>query len=164
MGRGLLQLSVWACALAVFATGARASLTLNTGAQVATHAGNLVTNGSFETGAPAPGSANFVYWATGTTNLPFAVPAGWISSGQPQTYAFWGSDGPGLGVNFSAALPDGAAGLYFGNGLTAIDKTPTHNPDGTAFPRRPPSRRPTAAPRRFHKSSIPSCSPPRATS
>jgi len=111
---------------------ARASLTLNTGPQVATPVGNLVTNGSFEIGAPAPGIANEVYWATGTTYTPFAVPPGWTSSGAASTYALWGSDGIiTQGINYSAVLPDGKAGIYFGNGTMTINQTPVFHADGT---------------------------------
>src|SRR5262245_24689686 len=93
---------------------ARASLTLLSGPQQGTHVGNLVVNGSFEAGAPAPGFANQLFWATGTSNTPFGVPGGWTSSGASSTYALWGGDGiSGQGINFSAPLTDGSAGLYF---------------------------------------------------
>jgi hypothetical protein len=124
--------------LAALASPAHASLVLNTGVQIATHAGNLVTDGSFETSAPAPGYANKVYWATGTTNTPFAVPSGWTSSGTPATYALWGSDGPGLGQNGSDTIPDGQAALYFGNYYTTVNQTPTFNANGlVTFPSPP---------------------------
>src|SRR4051812_24661350 len=77
------------CAL-LSSTSARASISMLGGPQVGTHAGNLVVNGSFETGAPAAGTS--VYWATGTTSAPFAVPTGWTSSGTADNYALWGSD------------------------------------------------------------------------
>lgn len=130
----------WAafCALASLAGAAQASITQVIGPQSATHVGNLVTNGSFETGAPAPGLSNLVYWASGTTNSPFSVPTGWTSSGQPASYAYWGSDGVGLGVNFSAPLPDGQAGLYFGNGITTVDQAPTYGPNGVVTWGSPP--------------------------
>src|SRR4051794_38483447 len=80
------------CGLVGLTANANASLTLLTGPPVATHVGNLVTNGSFETGAPAPGSANYVYWATGTTNTPFAPIPSWNSLGTAFNYALWGAD------------------------------------------------------------------------
>jgi len=114
-------------------------MTLLAGPQVGTHAGNLVVNGSFETGAPAPGFS--VYWATGTTSTPFAVPAGWTSSGTAANYAVWGSDqvSSPYTTEGSATLPDGNAGLYFGNGTgMASSAAPTFNPDGTvSFPSPP---------------------------
>jgi hypothetical protein len=124
------------CLIVGCCASARAALVLNTGPQIATQAGNLVTNGSFETGAPAPGFANALYWATGTTNTPFAVPAGWTSTGQPSTYAYWGADGiSGQGTNFSDVLPNGVAGMYFGNGLTTVSPGPSFNTNGTVtFP------------------------------
>ncbi len=117
---------------------AEASFTLNTGAQIATQTGNLVTNGSFETNAPAPGFANQLYWATGTTNTPFAVPPGWTSAGQPQTYALWG-DSSGTGSHHgSDTIPDGKAALYFGNYYTGFSQPPTFHPDGSVtFPSPP---------------------------
>ncbi len=126
-------------ALAAAAHPAHASLTLLSGPPQGTHVGNLVTNGSFETGAPAPGFANQLYWATGTANTPFGVPTGWTSSGAPQTYALWGSDGiSGQGVNFSDVLPDGNAGLYFGNATTGVSQTPTFHANGSVtFPSAP---------------------------
>jgi hypothetical protein len=105
-----------------------------------THTGNLVTNGSFENGAPAPGFANANYWATGTTLTPFAVPAGWSSSGGASSYAYWGSDGTiPNSINGSDAIPDGSAAMYFGNGAPAfVDQPPTFNANGTvSFPAAP---------------------------
>ena len=121
------------------AGSACASLTLLSGPQQGNNmTGNLVTNGSFETGAPAPnGPINF--WATGTANTPFAVPGGWTSSGSTSTYASWGSTGAGpYQTQGSANLPDGQAGLYFGNLFTTVDQTPTWNANGTvSFPGNP---------------------------
>jgi len=117
----------------------QASLVLSSGLGT-TQAGNLVTNGSFENGAPAPGFANAQYWATGTTLTPFAIPAGWSSSGGASSYAYWGSDGnfPNS-INGSAAIPDGTAAMYFGNGAPAfVDQPPTFNANGTVtFPAAP---------------------------
>jgi hypothetical protein len=115
------------------------SLTLlPAGPQLGNNASNLVTNGSFEVGAPAP-NGPITFWATGTTNAPFAVPAGWTSSGAASTYANWGSTGTGpYTIAGSANLPDGSAGLYFGNLITTIDQTPTFNADRTVtFPGSP---------------------------
>src|SRR5205823_1391455 len=52
------------------------------------HTGNLIQNGSFEDHPGPP--ANLLYWATGTTNTPFATPANWDTSGASQSYALWG--------------------------------------------------------------------------
>jgi hypothetical protein len=122
------------------ASQARASLTMGSGLGT-THAGNLVANGSFEAGAPAPGLANELYWATGTSLAPFAVPAGWTSSGGASSYALWGSDGTfPQSINGSDALPDGNAALYFGNGAPAfVNQPPTFNPNGRVTFPSPPS-------------------------
>ncbi|MBS0191010.1 MAG: hypothetical protein U0573_03820 [Phycisphaerales bacterium] len=107
-----------------------ASLSILSGPQQGTHVGNLVTNGSFETGAPAINTT--VAWATGTSLTPFAVPPGWTSSGSSNAYAYWGGTGAGpYQVALSDNLPDGQNGLYFGNNFTDIDKTPTWNANGT---------------------------------
>jgi len=129
--------SLFFLALVALAGPAHASLTLNTGAQIATPVGNLVVNGSFETNAPAVG--NVVYWATGTTLTPFAVPPGWTSLGQSQTYAMWGSSGPNQGIVGSDAFPDGQSGLYFGNLYTSVDQTPIFNPNGMVTFANPPT-------------------------
>jgi hypothetical protein len=116
-------LATGAAVLLMTHASAEASMTLLSGPSTATHVGNLVTNGSFENGAPAPGT--FQFWATGTTLTPFAVPPGWASSGAPGTYAMWGSD-PGSPVRLrqSDVLPDGQNGMYFGNGAPAIASLP----------------------------------------
>lgn len=110
---------------------AHASLTLlPPGPQLATQAGNLVFNGSFESGAPAPvGSINF--WATGTASTPFSVPPGWQSAGDTQTYAYWGSTtaSPPWTIAGSAILPHGQSGVYFGNGIATVDLPPTFQAD-----------------------------------
>lgn len=125
---------------------AAASLTLlPPGPSIATHAGNLVTNGSFEyrnaLGMPGPGATGSeVLWATGSIHTPFAVPYGWTSSGGPETYAAWGGN-LGLPVTHrgSAPLPDGVNALYFGNGQGAmVDLPPTFNSNGeVTFPGTP---------------------------
>lgn len=110
-----------------------ASLTL-VGNSSLPHAGNLVTNGSFELGSPGPGIPNQRFWATGTSLTPFLVPPGWTSSGQPQSYALWGSDdtGPSFELRASDTLPDGKLGMYFGNGSqVTLNVPPTFNLDGT---------------------------------
>jgi len=133
----LVCLFAWVMGLC---SSAGASLTFNPGVQVAVPAGNLVTNFSFENGAPAPGFANQLFWATGTADTPFASPPGWITSGATQTYAQWGSDGVvGQGINFSDLLPDGKAGLYFGNGLTTVSPAPIYQPDGRVNFASPPT-------------------------
>lgn len=128
------------CAFSLVASGrAWASLTIASGLGT-THAGNLVANGSFETGAPPSGNANQLYWATGTSLTPFAVPPGWTSSGAPSSYALWGNDATfPQSLHGSDALPDGNAGVYFGNGAPVlVDQPPTFNPNGTvSFPAAP---------------------------
>ncbi len=116
-----------------------ASLTITT-ALGTTHSGNLVNNGSFETGAPPSGTANLLYWASGTTLTPFAVPPGWTSSGAPSSYALWGNDATvPQSIQGSAGLPDGNAALYFGNGAPVlVSQPPTFHPNGTvSFPSAP---------------------------
>lgn len=102
------------------------------------HAGNLVTNGSFESsavpgGGPGIGQSNWRLWATGTTvgGWPFEVPAGWTSSGNANSYAVWGNDTQPT-LRFSAVIPDGQFAMYFGNGASAtVDLAPTFNLDGS---------------------------------
>jgi hypothetical protein len=118
---------------------ARASLVISSGLGT-THAGNLVTNGSFETGAPPSGTANTLYWATGTSLTPFAVPPGWTSSGAASSYALWGNDATlPQSLQGSDGLPDGSAGMYFGNGAPVfVSQPPTFNANGTvSFPSPP---------------------------
>src|ERR1051325_2611082 len=107
------SLAVAACALVgvVGVSGrAGASLALLSGRQQGSHTGNLVVNGSFETGAPAP-NAFGQFWATGTVNAPFGVPGGWTSAGGTSNYAMWYSTGSGpYKTNNSADLPDGQSG------------------------------------------------------
>lgn len=111
-------------------SSAHASLSLLSGPQQGTHVGNLVTNGSFETGAPPSNSS--VYWANGTGLTPFATPPGWTSSGSANAYAYWGGTGAGpYQTALSDSLPDGQNALYFGNNFTNIDKTPTWHANGT---------------------------------
>src|SRR5205085_11248298 len=112
----------------------QASITWMTGPQTTPHAGNLVTNGSFETGAPAAGQANWQYWATGTTLTPFSVPGGWTTSGASPAYAVWGNDASvPQRLKNSDDLPDGNVALYMGNSLpTFVNTAPTFSPDGSA--------------------------------
>ncbi|RIL07337.1 MAG: hypothetical protein DCC71_03230 [Proteobacteria bacterium] len=120
------------------ADGARASLVLTSGLGT-THAGNLVVNGSFETGAPASGTANQLYWATGTSLTPFGVPPGWSSSGAATSYASWGNDGTPAIVG-SDVFPDGNAGMYFGNGAPVlVSQPPTFHANGAVTFPSPPS-------------------------
>src|SRR4051812_34096581 len=85
---------------------------------------NLLLNGSFED--HPTGGATGVYWATGTTGVPFASPANWITGGSGPNYALWGNTAVGgIGIE-SGALPDGNSALYFGNSLLfSISETPT---------------------------------------
>ncbi len=111
---------------------------LPVGPQLGTQAGNLVTNGSFETAAPTPGSIE--YWATGTINTPFSVPAGWSSSGSSQAYAYWGSTETNAPYRTggSDVLPDGQSGMYFGNAGALVDVPPTFQPSReVTFPQAP---------------------------
>ncbi|MBL0928122.1 MAG: PEP-CTERM sorting domain-containing protein [Phycisphaerales bacterium] len=128
------------------AASAHAGLTvLGPGPMLATPAGNLVTNGSFEFRnaalQPGPGSTgSAVAWATGTSLTPFAVPYGWTSSGGTNTYALWGGNlGSPVTLRGSAPLPDGLNALYFGNGQgAATSQPPTFNPNGeVTFPSPP---------------------------
>lgn len=130
------------------ASSTQASLTLLSGPQQGTHVGNLVTNGSFEIGAPAVGAANKVYWATGTTSTPYSLPAGWSASGSGNNYAQWGSDNATPEIQGSAQLPDGTAALYFGNHAGALSsQPPAFNNDGTvSFPSPPTMTAPKGNP------------------
>ncbi len=119
---------------------AQASLTIGSSLGT-THAGNLVTNGSFETGRPPDGTANLLYWATGTALTPYAVPPGWTSSGTASSYALWGNDATlPQSIQGSDGLPDGDAALYFGNGAPVlVSQPPTFHPNGTVSFPAPPS-------------------------
>lgn len=124
--RGLMVVA--GCGLVLSAGAqARGALTLlPSGPQLGVHPGNLVANGSFEVGAPPVGGA-INYWATGTSNTPFAVPGGWSSSGSSNAYAYWGTTeaSPPYRTGGSAVLPDGQAGMYFGNASATVDLPPT---------------------------------------
>jgi len=139
----LLRLSVVLLAYTVIsAAPPHAHGSLNMGTSLGTsHVGNLVTNGSFETAAPAPGISNEVYWASGTSLSPFAVPTGWTSSGGTTSYALWGSDGTvPQSINGSDGLPDGNTALYFGNGAPAfVNQSPTFNTNGVVSFASPPT-------------------------
>ena len=128
------------CGLVLGSMGdVRASLTIGSSLGT-THPGNLVKNGSFETGRPPDGTANMLYWATGTALTPFAVPPGWTSSGSPSSYALWGNDATlPQSIQGSDGLPDGDAGMYFGNGAPVlVSQPPTFNINGTvSFPAPP---------------------------
>ncbi len=119
-------------------TGAQAQLTLlPSGPQIGTHVGNLVNNGSFETGGPG---STVRFWATGTGATPFGVPPGWTSSGGPSNYASWGRDGgPGPRIRSSDILPHGGNALYFGNGQSAtLSSAPVFNASGEVTLSSPP--------------------------
>lgn len=110
------------------------------GPQLGTHVGNLVTNGSFEIGAPAPGIANIEFWATGTSYTPFSMPVGWQSSGSTQAYAYWGSTESSSPYRTAGSdvLPDGQSGMYFGNAAAYVDVPPTFQPSReVTFPSTP---------------------------
>ncbi|HUK62852.1 MAG TPA: hypothetical protein VLV15_05950 [Dongiaceae bacterium] len=117
---------------------AGASLVMGSGLGT-THVGNLVTNGSFETGAPPVGLANEVYWATGTALAPFSAPPAWTTSGGSSSYASWGNDGTGV-IRGSDTIADGQAALYFGNGAPVLSsQQPTFNANGTVSFASPPT-------------------------
>jgi hypothetical protein len=142
MMRNLMDLVVVGVLTVVLigASKSLATIQLITGGPGASHVGNLVTNGSFELGAPASGVANQQYWATGTVNTPFAVPGGWQTAGPGPNYAVWGNDGTNPQRLVSADdIPDGNAALYMGNGSGAtVNVPPTFNNDGSVtFPSAP---------------------------
>lgn len=135
---------------------AQASLVLlPSGPMLGSHAGNLVTNGSFEfrnaAGLPGPGATgSSVVWANSSTSPPLLAPYGWTSSGGANTYATWGGNlGSPVTHKGSAPLPHGVNALYFGNGQGAASSlapifhpsgevtfagAPTIMPPGGAFP------------------------------
>lgn len=118
-------LSFFSALFALTSGIAQAQLTLTSGLNL-TQSGNLLQNGSFETGIT---SGQSFYWATGTTGTPFAVPPGWTSIGGTAAYAQWQA-GAGNVIG-SAPLPDGIAGLYFGNYYaSSISSTPIFNTNG----------------------------------
>lgn len=135
MSRRVLPATLLAAGLSSTALG---SLTLlPAGPQLAVNnVNNLVANGSFETGAPGPGTPE--NWATGTIYTPYTPVPSWQASGAAQTYAYWGSDSPGVApyrIAGSATLPDGQSGLYFGNGAAIPNLPPSFNADRTVtFP------------------------------
>jgi len=104
---------------------AHASLILLYPTPAASQVGNLVVNGSFELGTPCG------FWATGTTDTPFALPNGWSSAGASQNYASWCHDsypsGPPWRFFGSDWLPDGDYALYFGNSFFTSSLTPQFN-------------------------------------
>ncbi len=136
----MARLSAFACcaaAVASFTGSASASLTFLGPSPALNRAANLVANGSFEGGAPAPGVR--VPWAS-PSFASYSVPPGWSSSGvDGSTYASWGSDGSAItGILGSAPFPHGTNGLYFGNSTTSVNMPPTFLPDGrVTFPGTP---------------------------
>lgn len=123
---------------ALAAQAAHAGLTMLGGPPSGSHVGNLVTNGSFEVGAPANGFANAVYWAD-PAGVPYAVPPAWSSSGAGST-AHWGNDsGSPYRLRSSDLLPDGRVGVDFQTTRnTTVSQPPTFHPDGrVTFPAPP---------------------------
>jgi hypothetical protein len=107
------------------ASTSHASLTLTSGLGT-THANNLVTNGSFEIGAPPNNAPNNVYWATGTSSTPFSSPPGWTTSGAAANQGRWGNDaGSPYRLASSDLLPDGRAAIFFNNGTGFVNQAPT---------------------------------------
>ena len=130
-------IAIAAIALIAFAASpAIASLTFNPAPSALSHASNLVSNGSFESGAPPLGSP--VLWAVGASGGPASIPF-WNASGTPSSYGTWGGAGvPGIGIRGSEVFPDGVAGLYFGNNVTDVSQPPTYLPSGrVTFPSAP---------------------------
>src|SRR5881628_914375 len=69
---------------------------------------NLVVNGSFEIGSPAPGTANNAFWAN-PSSTPYSPIPGWTGTGPSDNYALWGSDeviGP-FHLRGSDVIPNG---------------------------------------------------------
>lgn len=133
---------------------AQASLSILSGPSIGSHVGNLVTNGSFEIGAPPPGAATYVIWPTGSLILgPHGMPTGWSSSGAASSYGYWGSDfaSPPYRLRTSDVLPDGQVAMYFGNAVASVDQPPNFaHPDGTVtFPATPNFTPGTGAPVRL---------------
>ena len=132
-----MQIRLTGVILAIlFSQPAWASLTIVPHANCS-HTGNLVVNGSFENtaggGPPGGGQPNWRLWATGTAQnfVPFAVPNGWSSSGNTNSYAVWGNDGGPATLRFSELIPDGQFAMYFGNGGTpTVSLAPTFNANG----------------------------------
>lgn len=118
---------------------AHASLTIASGLGT-THAGNLVNNGSFEIAAPPDGAADNLYWATGTSALPFAQPPAWTTSGPAANLGRWGNDsGAPYRLASSDVLPDGRAAIFFNNGTGFVNQAPTLNPNGEITFASPPT-------------------------
>ena len=125
---------------------AQASLILTSGLGTS-HVSNLVTNGSFELGAPPDGISNAYYWANSTA-VPYNIPPGWTGTG-PNSSALWGNDGPSpYRLRLSDVLPDGRAGVDFHTSTGAtVSQPPTFNPNGSViFPSTPSFATPAGAP------------------
>ena len=90
---------------------------------------NLLTNGSFETGHPTPGTD--VGWTPGTTHVggypatEVAAIPGWTASYDDGAYGAWGAF-PAAG----AGPADGVNQLYFGNWFTNLSEAPLVDPTG----------------------------------
>lgn len=90
---------------------------------------NLLTNGSFETGHPSPGTD--VGWTPGTTHVggyPAAEVAsipGWTSTYDDGAYGSWGAFAPA-----GAPPAHGANQVYFGNWFTDVSEAPIVAPTG----------------------------------
>jgi hypothetical protein len=115
-------------------TAQAAGLTM-TGPLGLSHGANLIQNGSFED-HPTGGTSAF-FWGTGTGATPYATPGFWNANGSLSNYAEWDNTAV---FNGSAPLPDGTAGLYFGNSImSSISQTPTFNADGSLTFTSPPT-------------------------
>ena len=105
---------------------------------VASHSGNLISNGSFETrNVGDPAITNNVNWSgvqgqhlafSQGSGAVYAIPA-WAQSSGAGAYGVWGS----AAAQGGAACTDGVACLYFGNHHTyaGAGVTPTFNANGT---------------------------------
>ncbi len=95
-------------------------------AMVGTHVGNLITNGSFETGNPGtnlgwtPGSHLGGYPGSEVGSIP-----GWTSSWPDGAYGWWGP----LGFA-TAPIPDGLNAVYFGNSFNTAGASATIGSNG----------------------------------
>jgi hypothetical protein len=126
------------CALAgalvgvcVITSAAHASLNLSSSLGT-THAGNLVSNGSFELGNITPAPPDGVH-----SNLFVTPPDDWTPFGAPIVGAVWGNDGViPYRLKASDVLADQRLGVFFGTGTgTTVSPAPTFQPNGrVVFP------------------------------
>ena len=127
----LRLLSLAACSLFVFSSGAHAAILAisNGDVLIGDRTANLLTNGSFESGHPSPGVD--VGWTPGTIHVggypatEVAAIPGWTASYTDGAYGSWGAFGAA-----GAGPAHGANQLYFGNWFTNITEAPIVGPTG----------------------------------